>query len=48
LQIKVNSRELKEVDNFKYLESVLTRDGFCTREIKTRIAIDKESFNRKI
>ena len=26
LQIKVNNRELKEVDHFKYLGSVLTRD----------------------
>ena len=26
LQIKVNNRELKEVDYFKYLGSVLTRD----------------------
>ena len=39
LQIKVNNRELKEVDHFKYLGSVLTRDGYCTREIKMRIAI---------
>ena len=31
LQIKVNN-ELKEVDHFKYLGSVLTRDGYCTRE----------------
>ena len=28
--------------------SVLTRDGYCTREIKLRIAIAKEAFNRKI
>ena len=41
LQIKVNNRELKEVDHFKYLGSVLTRDGNCTREIKMRIAIAK-------
>jgi len=27
---------------------VLTRDGYCTREIKMRIAIAKEEFNRKI
>ena len=45
LQIKVNNRELKEVDHFKYLGSVLTRDGYCTREIKMRIAIAKETFN---
>ena len=41
------SIELKEVDNFKYLGSVLTRDGYCTREIKMRIAITKEAFKRK-
>ena len=42
LRIKVNNRELKKVDHFKYLGSVLTRDGYCTREIKMRIAIAKE------
>ena len=47
LKIKVNSIELKEVDHFKYIGSVLTRDGYCTREIKMRIAIAKEAFNRK-
>ena len=48
LQIKVNNGELKEIDHFKYLGSVLTRDGYCTREIKKRIAISKEAFNRKM
>ena len=33
---------------FKYLGSALTRDGYCTREIKMRIDIAKEAFNRKI
>jgi hypothetical protein len=42
LQIKVNITELREVG------SVLTRDGYCTREIKMRISIAKEAFNRKI
>ena len=28
------NRELKEVDHFKYLGSLLTRDGYCTREKK--------------
>ena len=27
---------------------VITRDGYCTREIKMRIVIAKEAFNRKI
>jgi hypothetical protein len=47
-QIKVNNRELKEVDHLKYLGSVLTRDGYCTREIKMRIDIAREAFNRKM
>ena len=36
-QIKVNNRELKEVDHFKYLGSVLTRDSYCTRKPKRSI-----------
>ena len=47
LQIKVNNRELKEVDHFKCLGSVLTTDGYCTREIKMRIAIVKEAFDKQ-
>ena len=48
MQIKVNNRELKEVDHFKYLGSVLTGDGYCTREIKMGISTAEEAFNRKI
>ena len=47
LQIKVNNREQKVVDHFKYFGTVL-RDGYCTREIRMRIAIAKEAFNRKV
>ena len=47
-RIKEFNRERKEVDHFKYLGSVLTRDGYCAREIKMRIAIAKEAFNRKM
>ena len=39
---------INEVDHLKYLGSVLTRDGYCTREIKMRISIAKEAFNRKM
>ena len=48
MQIKVNNKELKQVNRLKYLGSVLARDGYCTREIKMRIAIAKEKFNRRI
>ena len=36
-------RELKGDDVFKYFGNVLTRDGYCRREI-----IAKEAFDRKI
>ena len=32
---------------FKYLGSLLTNDGRCTREIKSRIAMAKAAFNKK-
>ena len=48
MPIKVKNRELKELDHYKYLGSLKTRDGYCTREIKMRIAIAKEAFNKKI
>ena len=47
LQIKVNNSELKGFDHFKYLGNELTRDGYCTKEIKKTFAIAKEAFNRK-
>ena len=47
MQIIVDIGELKEVDLFKFLGSVLTRDGYCTREIRMRIAVAKEAFNKK-
>ena len=47
MQIKVDNRELREVDHFKYILRVIIRVGECTRVINVRIAIAKESFNRK-
>ena len=36
-----------KIHHFKYLGSVLTRDGYCTKKIKMRIIIAKEAINRK-
>ena len=41
LRIKIGNGGLKEVEHFKYLGSVQTRDGYCTKEIKMRIVIAK-------
>ena len=38
---------LENVKYFKYLGSMLTEDGSCTCEIKSRIAKAKAAFNRK-
>jgi len=35
------------VECFKYLGSMLTNDGRCTREIKSRIALAKAAFSKK-
>ena len=48
MRIKIDNGEPKEVDNFKYLGSMLTRNGYCTREIKMKIVMAKEPFNRKL
>ena len=37
LQVKVNNRELKQIDHFKCLESVLAKNCYCTRKNKKKI-----------
>ena len=44
--IKIKSDNIKQVENFKYLGSTITSDGRCDIDIKTRIAIAKEFFQR--
>ena len=44
MRIKSSNWELKEVDLFKYFGC----DCYCTREMKMRIAMTKEAFDRKI
>jgi len=43
----VDQKQLENVESFKYLGSVLTDDGRCTCEIKSRIAIAKGAFKKK-
>ena len=44
--IAVNGEELEQVTKYKYLGSIVTQDGRCVDEIKTRIAIAKTAFNK--
>ena len=42
-----DQKQLENVKCFKYLGSMLTEDGRCTCEIKSRIAVTKAAFNKK-
>ena len=43
----IDQKQLENVECFKYLGSILTNDGRCTCEIKSRIAMAKAAFNKK-
>jgi hypothetical protein len=46
--IKTDQKQLQNVKCFRYLGSMLTDDGRCTCEIKSRIAMAKAEFNQQI
>ena len=45
--IMIEQKQLENVECFKYLGSILTNDGRCMCEIKSRIAMAKAAFNKK-
>jgi len=45
--IMIEQKQLENVECFKYLGSMLTNDGRCTYEIKSRIAMAKAAFSKK-
>ena len=45
--VMIGQKQLENVEYFNYLGSMLTNDGRCTREIKSRIAMAKVAFNKK-
>jgi len=47
VNITIDQKQLENVKSFKYLGSILTNDGRCTCEIKSRIAMAKVAFNKK-
>jgi hypothetical protein len=46
VKIMIDQKQLKNVESFKYLGSMLTNDGRCTCEIKYRIAMAEAAFNK--
>jgi len=47
VKIMKDQKQQENVEYFKYLGSILTNDGICICEIKSRIAIAKAAFNKK-
>jgi len=47
VKIMIDQKQLENVESFTYLGSMLTNDGRCTCEIKSRIAKAKAAFNKK-
>jgi hypothetical protein len=47
MKIMIDQKQLENVEYFNYLGRIMTKDARCTREIKSRIAIAKASFNKK-
>jgi hypothetical protein len=43
----IAQKQLENVESFKYLGSMLSNEGRCTCEIKSRIAMTKAVFNKK-
>jgi hypothetical protein len=43
----IGQKQLENVESLKYLGSILTNDGRCTREIKFRIVMAKAAFSKK-
>ena len=48
VKIMIDQKQLDNVESFKYLVSMLTCNGRCTCEIKSRIAMAKAAFNKKM
>ena len=46
LQIKINGTTLEQVHQFRYLGCLLTEDGRSEKEVRTRIAMAKDAFNK--
>jgi hypothetical protein len=47
IKIMTDQKQLENVEYFNYLGSRITNDARCTREIKSRIGMEKTAFNKK-
>ena len=47
VNIVVDEKSVEQVERFKYLGSLISQDGRCITDVKSRIAMAKEAFNRR-
>ena len=47
VKITLNGEEIEQVDKFCYLGCIITEDAKCHTEIKRRIAMGKDAFNKR-
>src|SRR3989442_5105821 len=47
VNITVDGKRIEQVKSFKYLGSVITKDGRSHSDVKVRIAIAKDAFNKR-
>jgi hypothetical protein len=47
VKLTIDQKQLENVESLKYLGTMLTNDGRCTFEIKSKIAMAKAAFNKK-
>jgi len=47
LKIYVDGQQVEQVSQFRYLGSLTSEDGYCTKEIRSRIKMAKKVFMEK-
>jgi len=47
VRISINGQQVEQVDQFNYLRSVISADGYFRTEIRHKIALDKQAFMNK-
>jgi len=47
LKILVEGQRVEQVTQFKYLGSIISSDGYCEKDIRSRIVMEKQAFGNK-
>jgi len=48
LKIYIDGQKVEQVSQFRYLGSLISEDGYCTKEIRSRIDMAKRLFMEKM